>query len=65
MESDYCITKALKMIRQYFFQRHSAKREVCCESTTKFSFIQFLYETRLYRGNAILEILYSKLKTNY
>jgi len=29
---------------------------------TKFSYIQFLYETRLYRGNAILEILYSKLK---
>ena len=29
---------------------------------TKFSSIQFLYETLLYRGNAILEILYSKLK---
>ena len=25
----------------------------------------FLYETRLFRGNAILEILNSKLKTNY
>ena len=25
----------------------------------------FLYETRLYRGNAILEILYSRLKKNY
>jgi len=38
------------------------KRGVCSDSMTKFSYIQFLYETRLYRGNAILEILYSKLK---
>jgi len=29
---------------------------------TKFSYIQFLYEIRLYRGNAILEMLYSRLK---
>jgi len=50
------------MIRQYF-PRYSGKREVCSESMTKFSPIQiFLYETRLYRGNAILEILYSRLK---
>jgi len=50
------------MIRQYF-PRHSGKREVCRESMTKFSSIQiFLYETRLHRGNAILEILYSRLK---
>jgi len=48
-----------------FLPRRSAKREVCCESMTKFSPIQFLYETRLYRSNAILEILHSKLKTNH
>ena len=53
------------MIRQYF-PRYSGKREVCSESMTKFSPIQiFLYETRLYRGNAILEILYSRLKKKF
>jgi len=41
------------------------KREVFSESMTKFSYIQFLYETRLYRGNEILEILYSRLKQSY
>ena len=44
------------------FPRHSGKREVCSESMTKFSPIQFFYETRLYRGNAISEILCSRLK---
>jgi len=48
-----------------FSARHSAKREVCSESMTKYSSIQFLYDTRLYRGNTILAILHSKLKTNY
>jgi len=41
--------------------RRSGKREVCSESVTKFSF-NFLYETRLYRGKASLEILYNKTK---
>jgi len=35
---------------------------VCSESMTNFcSSIQLLYETRLCRGNAILEVLYSRL----
>ena len=29
---------------------------------TKFSYIQFFYETRLYRGNAIVKMLYSSSK---
>jgi len=29
---------------------------------TKFSYIQFFYETRLYRGNAVVKILYSSSK---
>ena len=29
---------------------------------TKFSYINFLYEIRLYDGNTILEMLYSRLK---
>jgi len=46
------------------FPRHSGKREVCTrsKSMTKLSSIQFLYETRLYRGNKILEMLCSRLK---
>ena len=57
--------KGIENDQTIFFPRHREKREVCSESMTKFSSIQFLHETRLYRGNAILEILYSKLKTNY
>jgi len=57
--------KGIENDQTMFLPRHSAKREVCCESMTKFSSIQFLYETRLYRGNAIVEILHSKLKTNH
>ena len=57
--------KGIENDETIFLPRHSAKREVCFESMTKFSSIQFLYETLLYRGNAILEILHSKLKTNH
>jgi len=38
------------------------KREVCNESMTKFSYIQFFYETRLCCGNAIVKMLYSTSK---
>jgi len=48
---------------QITFPRHGGKLEVCSESVTKFSF-NFLYETRLYRGKASLEILDSKMKKN-
>ena len=64
MEGVYCITRAMKMIRQCF-PRHSGKCYVFAASqwsTSPAHPFNFLYETRLYCGNAILEILCRRLK---
>ena len=61
LEVVYCITRALKMIRQYF-PRHGGKVKFAVSQRPNSHPVNFLYETRLCRGNAILEILYSKLK---
>jgi len=52
------------MIRQYFFHVTGGKRKLAVglsqwQNSHPFN---FLYETRLYRGNEILQILYSRLK---
>jgi len=48
-----------------FFSRHSVKREVSSSQWSNSHPFNFLYETRLYHGNAILQILYRRLKENY
>jgi len=49
LEGIYCITRALKTIRQYF-PRHSGRYEVCRESMTKFSSIQFFVRNATIRN---------------
>jgi len=49
------------MTRQYF-PHHSGKVKFAVSQRPTSHPLNFLYETRVYRGNAILEILYRRLK---
>ena len=49
--------KGIENDQTIFFLRHSGKVKFAVSQRPNFHPLHFLYETRLYRGNAILEIL--------